>query len=46
MGSPNAGKGGSDGYNGPDAGFVNTGPSKLSKKNIFLCKPIVLPCPV
>jgi len=33
MGAGNAGKGGSDGYNGPDAGFVNTGPSKLSKKN-------------
>ena len=33
MGAGNASKGGSDGYNGPDAGFVNTGPSKLSKKN-------------
>ena len=33
MGAGNAGKGGSDGYNGPDAGFANTTPSKLSKKN-------------
>jgi len=33
MGAGNAGKGGNDGYNGPDAGFANTTPSKLSKKN-------------